>query len=301
VKDDFHSLIDYYERQRDSFVPYEFEDINKKNTKKKKRKKAHTIIKDDKKNIDAQTIEIINNFDSKIKVPVQPGFDISAFEKILQQELISEYKKYQSFSHPNITFGECTSCIRQQYYKRKKYPLDLNRLFSFSYLFFIKEVNEFLLELVQSVYKFEEVNKIIESKKFNVKGNVHAIDKKTGHLYYFSVIEPENLKEDTKKSHFNIANVQTHILNNEYDYRISNIVLIYLFRNLKKIEKYNAKPDENVSSIFLQNAILLKTALTNNAVPDKIGFTEKECRYCMFKSFCEKEDANKNNDIVMIF
>jgi len=305
MKDDFRSLIDYYERQKDSFVPYEFKDINKEEIKKEKtkRKKAHNIIKvDDNKNISIKNLDVINNsLATKIKIPSQPGFDIEALKKMLQQELVFEYKKYQSFSHPNITFGECISCIRQQYYKRKKYPINLNRLFSFSYLFFIKEVNEFLLELVQSVYDFEEVNKIIESKKYHVKGNVHAIDKKTGFLYYFTVIEPNSLNDNKKRTHFNVANIQAYILNNEYEYDIENIVLIYLTRDLKNIEKYTVKVN-NSSQKFLENALTLKNSLDRNVVPDKIGASEKECNFCMFKTFCKKDDVNNqtDNDIVML-
>ena len=49
------------------------------------------------------------------------GFDVNAFEQIMRQKLIEEYKKIQTYERPYISVTEICSCLRAGYYNRLKY------------------------------------------------------------------------------------------------------------------------------------------------------------------------------------
>ncbi len=301
MPNEFRSLIDYYDAQRESFVPFQFQ---KKETekqkiieveKKKKKKVGFEVITND-----LEVKELPDSLDKKQKISQNDGFDLDAFNKIMQAELISNYQKHQSFSHPNISFGECVSCIRQQYYKRKKYPLNLEKLFSFSCLFLIHEVDDFLLSLIQKTYKFEETNKYITGKQYSVRGNIHAVDKSSGYLYVLNPVDPLNFKNNYISSHANIGQIQAHILNMDYDYDISKIVLVYILRNMKSIYKYTLDRDSKIAEQYLNNGMELKKCLDNNKVPEPLGKTDSQCAFCMFKKFCKADSKNNDSDIIVL-
>ncbi len=294
MTNEFRSLIDYYDTQRESFVPFQFKkkETNEQKIKDiKKKKVGFEIISND-----LEVKKIPESLDKKPKIPQKDGFDLDAFNKIMQSELIVNYQKHQSFSHPNISFGECVSCIRQQYYKRKKYPLNLERLFSFSCLFLIHEVDDFLLSLIQKTYKFEEINKYITGKNYAVRGNVHAVDKSSGFLYVLNPVDPINFKNNYIAAHANIGQIQAYILNTDYNYNISKIVLIYILRNMKSIYKYTLELNAKTIDQYLKNGMELKKCLDHNKVPEPLGKTDSQCAFCMFKKFCQTDSKNNDND-----
>ncbi len=303
MKDDFRNLIDFFDNQRDSFIPTDFTEKQKDSKKKQKqiinRKSGHLVL-DNEVIINPIIKDVRESLDKKVKVQVEPGFDLNSFDKIMRQELINTYKKFISFEHPYISFIESVTCIRQQYYKRKNYPLNLERLFAASNLFLIKEIDDYVLGIIQEYYPFGEKNKQIVSNKYFAKGIVHAIDKSTGFLYLINSIDPYNFSNEVKINHKNIANIQSYILNTEYNYNISKFVVLYVLRDLKTIKRFVFNVNNDQAKVYLHNALILKKALTIGSVPDILGKTEAQCKVCLFSKFCNNDNKKTDDDIQIL-
>jgi len=93
--------------------------------------------------------------------------------------------------------------------------------------------------------------------------------------------------------HFLQANVYAHILNTEYNYKIHTIVILYVFRNLRKIVPFDLPIDPPLAEFLLYRASILRIALDKKAIPDPIGANISHCQWCSYKKYCEKDKCNE--------
>jgi len=219
------------------------------------------------------------------------SFDVSKFESMMRSKLIEEYKTRQSYERPYISVSELYVCLRQNYYVRKRYQVNIKAQFQFSYLYMIQKVGNVIHELFQDIYNFTEVEKSVVSEKFKVKGRLDAIKGKT--LYEIKTIDPTKFKGTYIKEHAFQGLIYAYILITEYGYDIDNITIIYVLRNLKTIQAFDIKIDMKLAETFLTRAPMLLSDLDQNIVPEPIGANKEQCRWCPYKSYCE-DDGFKN-------
>jgi hypothetical protein len=224
------------------------------------------------------------------------GFSIRKFTSMMRSKLIEEHKKLQSYERPYISFSELYTCIRQCYYYRMRYPININKLYQYPYLYLLQKVGNEIHNVIQSVYDFSETEKTIVSEKYKVKGRVDAI--RENFLFEIKSIDELKFKNAYIKEHYIQANCYAYVLNTEYDYKIDTITIIYVIRNLKRIVAYDVKIDFRAAEPFLHLATILRSCIQNVQVPDPFGSTEETCKYCDFKEQCSKD---KPNDILPAF
>jgi len=219
------------------------------------------------------------------------SFDINKFESMMRSKLIEEYKTRQSYERPYISVSELYVCLRQNYYVRKRYQIDIKAQFKFAYLYMIQKVGNVIHEIFQDIYNFTEVEKTVVSEKFKVKGRLDAIKEKT--LYEIKSIDPAKFKGTYLKEHVFQGLIYAYILITEYDYEIENITIIYVLRDLKTIQAFDIKVDMQIAESFLTRAPILLSAIDQNIVPDPIGANKDQCKWCPYKSFCKNDGFDK--------
>ena len=219
------------------------------------------------------------------------GFDVDAFEQIMRQKLIEEYKKIQTYERPYISVTEICGCLRSAYYNRLKYEVELKKKFKFSYLYLIQRVGNEIHNIVQGLYNFNEIEKTIVSETFKVKGRIDGI--RESYLYELKSIDLEKFKGNYIDEHYQQALIYAYILNTEYDYNIKKIVIVYFMRNLKKVVAFDLPLDNPRAKSLLDRAITLKSSIDKNEVPDPIGATDDQCHWCLFKKYCEVDKCQK--------
>lgn len=234
--------------------------------------------------IDIPSVQFKKNLPSK-------GFDIRQFESLMRSKLVEEYKTRQSYERPYISVSELYNCMRQIYYSRMRYQINVTDLFRFSYLYLIQKVGNHIHDIFQDLYNFTEVEKTVVSEKYKVKGRVDAIQGKN--LYEIKSIDPPKFKGKYIHEHYLQAIIYAFILITEYGYEIENITIIYVIRDLKKIHVFDLKVDMKLARSLLERAPVLLSALQANIVPDPIGATKEQCKYCLYKKYCEKDSYNK--------
>ena len=215
------------------------------------------------------------------------GFSVLGFESMMRSKLIEEYKTSQSYERPYISCSELYHCLRQSYYARKRYQIDITSQFRFSYLYLIQKIGNVIHDIFQNLYNFSEVEKTVVSEKFKVKGRVDAI--KGNVLYEIKSIDPKKFKGKYIKEHLFQGLVYAYILITEYDYDIDTITIIYVLRDLKTVRAFDLKVDLKMAENFLQRAPILLTALEVNVPPETIGATKESCKWCPYKDYCEKD------------
>jgi len=219
------------------------------------------------------------------------GFDVQKFENMMRTRLIDEHKKLQSYERPYISVTELCGCQRQAYYNRKRYSVNLNRKYQFSYLFMIQKVGNTIHDVLQELYDFTESEKTIVSEKYKVKGRTDGI--RESFLYEIKSIDVDKFKNRYIKEHYEQALVYAYILNTEYDYNIKTITIIYVLRNLKHIIPFDVPLDNSIAESLLSRAIVLKKSIDKSETPDPFGATTEQCRYCLYKIYCEKDPCVK--------
>jgi CRISPR/Cas system-associated exonuclease Cas4 (RecB family) len=219
------------------------------------------------------------------------GFSVSQFESLMRSKLIEEYKTRQSYERPYISCSELYNCMRQNYYVRKRYQVDISAQYRFSYLYLIQKVGNVIHDIFQELYNFTEVEKTIVSEKYKVKGRIDAIKERT--LYEIKSIDSNKYKGKYIKDHYLQGVIYSYILIHEYDYEIDNITIIYVDRNLKNIHVFDLDVDEKVAESLLQRAPILLRALESNKIPEPVGSTKEQCQYCPYKKYCKKDGYNK--------
>lgn len=220
------------------------------------------------------------------------GFSVLEFESLMRSKLIEEYKTQQSYERPYISVSELYNCIRQCYYTRKRYQINITSQFRFSYLYLIQKVGSVIDDVIQELYHFSQVEKTIVSEKYKVKGRVDAIKGKN--LYEIKSIDPGKLNNKKYiKEHYFQGLIYAYILITEYDYKIDTITIIYVYRDLKNIESVDLNIDMDLAKNLLERGPILITHLESNTIPEPIGATAESCKWCPYLNYCTKDGFKK--------
>ena len=227
--------------------------------------------------------------DVPAKKKTSKGFDIQKFEFLMRSKLIDEYKKIQTYDRPYISVSELLSCTRKCYYERKRYDVDINQMFRFSYLVLLQEVGNFVHKFIQSIYGFTENEKTVISEKYKVKGRLDSIE--DNFLIEFKTVDSSDFKNTYSIRDYNQSLIYVYILNTEYSYKISGITIVYILRSFKKVIPFDLEVDEKIGKSFLERAPLLLSCIEKGEVPEPIGAVIEDCNFCFYKKFCEKDKS----------
>jgi hypothetical protein len=304
---EYEKLLRYFESQKPSSPrrsnQMQFEEVDtlkeareraKKKAKKKEKKeptKKEKVTTDTKKILEESQIEEFKSIPSHRKKLPSKGFDVSQFESLMRSKLIEEHKIRESYERPYISCSELYICLRKSYYSRKRYQIDISAQYRFSYLYLIQRVGNVIHDIFQELYNFTEVEKTVVSEKYKVKGRLDAIQSIT--LYEIKSIDADKYDGKYQEIHYIQSNIYAFILNTEYDYKIKNISIIYVLRNLKKVYVFDLEVDHDLAKEYLERAPVLLKALENNKIPDPIGADMDQCKYCPYKKYCEKDGYEK--------
>jgi len=273
MENELHQLIDFLKEsnvpQKASITPVKKPDVN-----------ITSLIED---------LQTSIHSDVPTKKKSSKGFDVQKFEFLMRSKLIDEYKKIQSFDRPYISVSELYSCTRKSYYERKKYEVDVNEMFRFSYLVLLQEVGNFVHKFIQSIYGFTEIEKTVISEKYKVKGRLDSIQ--DNFLVEFKTVDSSDFKNTYSVEHYHQSLIYVHILNTEYNYKIEGITIVYILRNFKKVVPFDLQVDDKLAKSFLERAPLLLSCIEKNEVIDPIGAAIEQCNYCLYKKFCEKDKS----------
>lgn len=213
---------------------------------------------------------------------IDDGFDTKLFESKMISKSREKNISLQNYERKYISISELVDCLRKCYFFRKKIIVDNNWIYP--YLDLINENGNFIHEYIQKLYNFEEIEKTIISKKYNVKGRVDGINKKF--LLELKTIDPEEFKSNPfKKEFYAQAMIGAYILNSEYEYNLLGITIVCINRNLKEIKKYTFKIDNNFAKYMLSRALILNNCLEKNIIPNKTEDKNK-CKFCLYKKQC---------------
>lgn len=242
-------------------------------------------IKENKK-IEISDFTDIHSDKFSIQQSGSKGFNVKELESLMVQKLIEEDNASQNYDRPYISVTELLGCIRKVYYERKKYKIE-GYQFRYPYLPLICHVGNSIHQFLQTIYTFDETEKTIISQKYNVKGRIDG-------LKNHCVVEIKSFDQDKYKNtyileHFDQGNMYAYILNEDLNYKIDTVTLVYVIRNLKKIEVFDIPINNQRAISFLDRSIVLKECLDNNKVPSKIGQNDEQCKYCNYKSICKSE------------
>ena len=153
--------------------------------------------------IDIPSVQFKKNLPSK-------GFDIKQFETLMRSKLVEEYKTRQTYERPYISVSELYNCMRQIYYSRMRYQINVTDLFRFSYLYLIQKIGNHIHDIFQDLYNFTEVEKTVVSEKYKVNGRIDAIQGKN--LYEIKSIDPPKFKGKYIREHYLQAIIYAFIL-----------------------------------------------------------------------------------------
>ena len=282
---EYADLLKYLESQDSK--PKEVAHKATSDFKKSKRDKTKQLLK--------ESIESIHS-DVEIGTPIKQskGFDVYNFESLMRSKLIDEHKRIQSYDRPYISVTELISCIRQKYYARMKYSINVKKKYQFSYLYMINQVGDLIHNLIQELYDHTEVEKPIISEKFKVKGRVDGL--RHNFLIEYKTIDKGKFKEKYLDIHYWQAIIYAYILNTEYNYNIDTITIVYITRDLKRIIPFDLPLNDELAIDFLNRGLLLKQAIESKTVPAKIGATNEQCKYCPYAKYCKKEKKSRQDN-----
>lgn len=283
LSNEYQNLLKYLDSQKPRKSPV-------KEEREKKAKKIETETSETKKLLEESKIHSYIPGETFKKLPESKGFSIKKLESMMRSKLIEEHKKSQSYERPYISVSELTNCIRQCYYYRMRYPVNLNKLYNFPYLFFMQKVGNKIHSLVQEIYGFSEVEKTVVSEKYKVKGRVDGIQE--SFLYEIKSLDANKVVNEYIKEHYLQGLIYVYILNTEYEYEIKTITIVYVKRDLRTVIPFDLPVDYKLAESLLNRAPILKSSLETHQTPDSFGATEDHCRYCLFKNQC-KEDKPK--------
>ena len=210
----------------------------------------------------------------------------------MRSRLIEDYKKSQSYERPYIGVLETVSaCIRKVYYERSKYSVDVKQLFTFPPLYLIQKVGDTVHDCISDIYDFSETKKTIVSEVYKVKGITDAIKENT----VFEIKTVDSYKFDHKyiNEHYYQGLVYAYILNSEYGYSIDTVCILYQFRDKLRVSPipFDLTVDNKLAISFLSRANILLNSLNRKEVPEPVGSTEEQCKYCLYKSNCVSSES----------
>ena len=215
---------------------------------------------------------------------------------MMRSKLIEEHKKLQSYERPYISVTELCGCIRQCYYTRMRYSVDINKLYQYPYLYLIQKAGNEIHNVIQNNYDFSETEKTVVSDYYKVKGRVDAL--KDSFVYEIKSLDDDKFKNQYIKEHYTQTNIYAHILNSEYDYKIDTVTIVYVLRSLKRIIPFDLPVDKKEAETYLRLAPILKSCIEKIQVAEPYGATIEKCKYCDFKEYCEKD---KPKEIIQPF
>jgi len=224
------------------------------------------------------------------------GFNVSKFESLMRSRLIDGYKRLQGYDRPYISVGELYTCMRQNYYTRLHYPIDIKEQFRFAYLYLIQKIGNEIHNVIQELYDFTETEKTVVSEKYKVKGRIDGI--RDIYLYEIKSYDIAKFENKYEQDHYLQANIYAYILNSEYGYKIKKVVLIYVMRDLKTIVPFDLPVDDALAKSLLKRAPLLHAALEKRETIDPLGATMNHCKYCAYPKVCKND---KCVDIIQPF
>jgi len=281
LNDDYNKLLDYLKTQKEASEGYALHRRKPSEVKKEQVAAATQKLLED-----SQIHSYVPPGHNK-KVKKSKGFNVKEFEDSMRSRLIKDFKKMQSYERPYISVGELYTCMRQNFYSRSRYAIDIEKQFRFAWLYMFQRVGDELHAVVQDVYNFDETEKTIVSEKYKVKGRLDGI--REGFLFEIKSVDPDKFEYEYQKEHYFQANIYAHILNTEYDYKIHTVVILYVFRNLREIVPFDLPVDASLATSFLKRSPILKNALDRKVVPDPIGSNVSHCQWCSYKKYCEKD------------
>jgi len=284
LENEYEKLLRYLEKQ--GINSAKSAPIEKKQEIKKEETSKHT-----KKLLEESTFEEFKSIPHIHPSKGSERFSVTSFENIMRSKLIEEYKTSQSYERPYISCSELYNCLRQIYFIRKRYQIDIKSQFRFSYLYLIQKVGHTLHKIFQDLYNFTEIEKTVVSERYKVKGRLDAV--KENCIYEIKSIDAEKFHGKYLKEHYFQALIYAFILISEYDYKIDTITIIYVFRNLKTIRSFDIEINMDLARSFLERSPILLSALETNTVPECIGSNEEKCKYCLYKEYCKKEGFKK--------
>ena len=287
LANDYESLIKYLETEKaksSSFKKVEPKQPKKSDVKQEDAaKKTKQLLEECSENIHA---------DIPLTKAVQnsKGFDVFKFESLMRSKLVDGHKRSQSYERPYISVTELCSCIRKSYYIRMKYPINVEDQYQFSYLYLINEVGNTVHEAIQNLYDHTEVEKTILSEKYKVKGRVDGI--RDRFLLEYKTIERAKFKGKYIEAHYIQGNIYAYILNTEYNYDIDTITIVYIMRDLKKVVPFDLPLDIKGAESYLRRAPIILDSVSSKRAPDPIGSDEEQCKYCLYKKYCEEDKTD---------
>lgn len=290
--DDYSKLLDYLDIQKKASEGYALHRRPPSEVKKEKVTNATNKFLEDSQ----IHSHVPGNVKNEEKIKKSKGFNVKKFEDMMRSKLVDDFKKMQTYERPYISVGELYTCMRQNYYTRSRYAVDLEKKFKFAWLYFFQRVGDELHAIIQDVYNFTETEKTIVSEKYKTKGRLDGI--RDGFLYEIKSVDPDKFNYECDREHYLQANIYAHILNTEYNYKIHTIVILYVFRNLRAIVPFDLPLDTSLAESYLNHAAILKNSIDKKIVPDPICATNDHCQWCLYRKYCEKD---KCTDVVQPF
>lgn len=285
-ENDFEQLLEYLESQTK---------ISKDVTTKKKIEiKKKEVSEQTQKIIQQATIEDFKELIPKDKTKGTSGFNVEHFENLMRAKLIDEYKKIQGYERPYISVSEIISCIRQAYYSRQKYEIDIKKQFFFPYVYLMRKLGDELHQMVTELYVFDEVEKTIISEKYKVKGRVDAI--RSEYIYELKTVDEQKNVITYVPEHYYQGLVYSYILNTEYNYNIKTITIVYIPRSPRRLFPFDIPIDNGIAENILKRATILQKCLSSAVVPETLGATKETCNFCAYKKFCDA--VPKQDDVL---
>ena len=278
---EFTDLLKYLQKQ------------NKKEVNKKlSPKKVLPAVPEVKQNKKAAklTYDLMEGIHSDV-VPykISGGFDVGRFETLMRAKLVDEHIRSQGYDRPYISVTELLSCLRQKYYVRMKYEIDVEQQYGFSYLYLINQVGNTVHSLIQDLYDHTETEKTVVSEKFKVKGRVDGI--RDNYLLEYKTIDESKFNGKHNKRDHHQGIIYSHILNTEYGYKIDKITIVYIVRSLKRIVPFDLPTNPELAEKFLNRSFVLQSSLKQKVVPDIVGADVEQCKYCSYKKYCKPDGA----------
>ncbi len=294
LSNEYEKLLGIIDKEKskssDKTKPIESKPIIKKEEKKKETPKSVSQKKSVNLFDDFKALDINKDYsipESKNKGSQNTEFNISLFKSLMKKKLLENYHKTKNYQRPYLSVTEIFTCFRKCYYERLNYKVDDGNLFNFAYLYLINQVGNTVHDVIQSLYNFDETEKVLKNEKYKVKGRVDAIKGST--VFEVKTVDPNEFPVKYRENDYNQGIIYSYILNNDYNYKINSLEIIYVSRTLKDmmINKYDI--DFKKAEDFLKQSIYLHECLKTNSVPDTIFMTEEQCKFCQFKNFCKNE------------
>jgi CRISPR/Cas system-associated exonuclease Cas4 (RecB family) len=251
------------------------------------------------KHVAAETMKLLQESQIHSYIPnlrKSSGFNVDKFESLMRSKLIDGYKRLQGYDRPYISVGELYVCMRQNYYTRLHYPIDIKEQFRFAYLYLIQKIGNEIHSVIQELYDFTETEKTVVSEKYKAKGRIDGI--RDIYLYEIKSFDLSKFENKYEQDHYLQANIYAYILNTEYGYNIKKVVLVYVMRDLKTIVPFDLPVNNALAKSHLERAPLLHAAIEKRETIDPIGATMNHCKYCSFMKVCK---SDKCIDIIQPF